>query len=117
MPDAGVVALEEQPDEAYAFGPAVPLVAEWRRMRVGGNHLVSRVDWAQARARRWELEVEMLRDWQLTLPPETDPLDESRHKDHVRWRREALAEAQRELGRAKRARLLRRLVTLGLSRA
>ena len=116
MPDAGVVTLEEQPDEAHAFGPAAPLVAEWRKLRAGGGQVGSRVDRAQARVRRWELEVEMLRDFQLTLPPETDPLDESRSKDHVRWRREALAEAQRELCRAKRARLLRRLLTLGLWR-
>ena len=54
----------------------------------------------------------MLRDFQLTLPPETDPLDESRRKDHVRWRQEA----RRELGRAKRTRLLRWVMTLGLWR-
>ena len=36
MPDAGVVTLEEQPDEAHAFGPAEPLVAEWRRLRMAG---------------------------------------------------------------------------------
>ena len=30
LPDAGVVTLEEQPDEEHAFGPAEPLVAEWR---------------------------------------------------------------------------------------
>ena len=83
---------------------------------MGDGSAGNRVGRAVARVRRWELEVDILRDWQLTLPPETDPLDESRRKDHVRWRREALAEAQRELGRAKRARLLRRLVTLGLWR-
>ena len=74
------------------------------------------MDRAVARVRRSELEVEMLRDFHLTLPPETDPLDESRRKDHVRWRRDALAEARRELGRAKRARLLRRVTTLGFRR-
>ena len=116
MPDAGVVTLEEQPDEAHAFGQAAELVAEWRRLRTGGNQPASRVERAQVRVRRWELEVGMLRDFHLTLPPETDPLDESRRKDHVRWRREAQAEAQRELGRAKRARLLRRLLTLGVWR-
>ena len=116
MPDAGVVALEEQPDEAHALGPAAPLVAEWRRVRSAGQASGSRVDRAVASVRRWELEVEMLRDFHLTLPPETDPLDESRRKDHVRWREEALAEARRELGRAKRARLLRRAMTLGLWR-
>ena len=114
MPDAGVVTLEEQPDEALAFGPAAPLVAEWREVRVGDGSVGSRVDRAVAAVRRWELEAEMLRDWHLTLPPETEPLDESRRQDHVRWREEALAEAHRELSRANRARLLRRVVTLGL---
>ena len=89
MPDADVVTLEEQADEGHAFGPAEPLVAEWRRLRTGGNQHASRVERAQARVRRWELETEMLRDFQLTLPPEMDPVDESRRKDHVRWRREA----------------------------
>ena len=116
MPDAGVVTLEEQPDEAHAFGPAAPLVAQWRRVRLAGQASGSRVDRAVATVRRWELEVEMLRDFHLTLPPETDPLDESRRKDHVRWRQEALAEARRESGRAKRMRLLRRVLTLGLWR-
>ena len=116
MPDAGVVTLDEQSDEEHAFGPAAQLVAEWRRVRLAGQESGSRVDRAVARVRRWELEVEMLRDFQLTLPPETYPLDESRRKDHVRWREEALEEARRELGRANRMRLLRRVLTAGLRR-
>ena len=116
MPGAGVVTLEEQPDEEHAFGPGAPLVAEWRQLQNRDGQALSRVERAAVRVRRWELEARMLRDWQLTLPPETDPLDESRRNDHVRWREEALAEARRELGRAKQARLLRRVVTLGLWR-
>ena len=118
MPGAGVVTLEEQPDEAHAFGPATPLVAEWReiRARVGGGSAGSRMDRAEWAVRRWELETEMLRDFCLTLPPETEPLDASRRQGHIQWRDDALAEAQRELSRAKRAWLLRRLVTLGLWR-
>ena len=116
MPEAGVVTLEEQTDEEHAFGPAARLVAEWRLVRLVGQAAGSRVDHAVARVRRWELEVRMLRDFHLTLPPETYPLDESRRKDHVRWREEALAEARRELSRAKRARLLRRVMSLGLWR-
>ena len=108
MPDAGVVTLEEQSDEEHAFGPAAPLVAEWRRTRarMGAGSVGSRINRAVAAARRWELEAEMLRDWQLTLPPETQPLDDSRRHDQLRWRDDALAEARRELSRAKRARLL-----------
>ena len=111
-----MVTLEEQPDEEHAFGPAAALVAEWRQLRTGGGQSVSRVDRAQAAVRRWELEARMLGDYQLTLPPDTYPLDDARRADHVRWRRDALVEARRELGRAKRAWLLRRVITLGLWR-
>ena len=116
LPGAGVVTLEEQPDEEHAFGPAAPLVAEWRQVRakMGDGAQNSRVDRAVAAVRRWELEAEMLRQFHLTLPPETGLLDWSRMQDHIRWREEALAEARREVGRARRVRLLRRVVTLCL---
>ena len=116
LPSAGVVTLEVQPDEEHAFGPATPLVAEWRRIRarMGDRSSRSRVDRAIAAVRRWELETAMLREFQLTLPPETEPLDGSRRRDHIRWREDALTEARQELSRAERSRLLRRLVTLGL---
>ena len=116
MPDAGVVTLDKQPDEEHAFGPATPLVAEWRKMRVSGNPAASRFDRAQAAVRRWELEAAMLGEYHLTLSPETYPLDDARRADHVRWRQEALTEAKRELGRAKRMRLMRGVLTLGLWR-
>ena len=111
MPDAGVVTLEEQPDEEHAFGPAAQLVAEWRALRTRDNLKDSRTDRAEAAVRRWELEVAMLGDFGLTLPPETEPLDASRREDHLRWRREALAAA---LAKARRLRWLRRVLTLGL---
>ena len=116
LPDAGVVTLDAQTDEEHAFGPATPLVAEWREVRVkmGDASAGSRVERAATAVRRWELEAEMLRGWQLTLPPETEPLDELRRRDHIQWREEALSEARRELSRAEMARLLRRVVTLGL---
>ena len=114
LPDDGVITLEEQPDEEHAFGPAAGLVAEWRALRTGADALGSRVDRARAAARRWELEIAMLRDFRLTLPPETEPLDESRRADHLRWRQNALAEARVKLAGARRVRLLRRILTLGL---
>ncbi len=110
-PDAGVVTLEEQPDEEHAFGPAAQLVAEWRSLRTQGETAGSRVDRAWASVRRWELEIAMLSDYGLTLPPETEPLDASRREDHLRWRKEALAAA---LAKARRLRWLRRALTLGL---
>ena len=114
LPDAGVVTLEEQPDEEHAFGPAVALVAEWRELRTADGTTGIRIDRAGAVVRRWELEVAMLGDFGLTLPPGTEPLDASRREDHLRWRREALAAARRELSKAKGLRWLRRALTLGV---
>ena len=111
LPDAGVVTLEEQSDEGHAFGPAAQLVKEWRKLRTGGEASRSPVDRASAAVRRWELEIAMLGDYGLTLPPETEPLDGSRREDHLRWRKEALAAA---LAKARRLRWLRRVLTLGL---
>ena len=56
LPGAGVVTLEEQPNEEHAFGPAAPMVAEWREVRNRGQAAGSRVDQAVAAVRRWELE-------------------------------------------------------------
>ena len=60
LPETGVVTVEQQSDEEHAFGPAAPLVTEWRRLRAGGDQVVSRVDRARAAVRRWELEAEIL---------------------------------------------------------
>ena len=111
LPDAGVVTLEQQPDEEHAFGPAATLVAEWRGLKTGTEASGGRVDRAKAAVRRWELEIAMLEDYGLTLPPETEPMDASRRENHLRWRKEALATA---LAKARRLRWLRRVLTLGL---
>ena len=111
LPDSGVVTLEEQPDEEHAFGPAVEMVAEWRRLRTGGSEGRKRVERARAEERRWELEVVMIGDFGLTLPPETEPLSEARRDDHLGWRAETLRPTRRERVRAE---WLRRVLTLGL---
>jgi len=56
----------------------------------------------------------MIGKYHLTLPPDIYPLDDARRADHVCWRRDALAETQRKLGKAKLARSLRRVFALGL---
>ena len=72
---AALEGREQQPDEAYAFGPAAPLVAEWRELRTGGDQAVNRVARARIAVRRWELESQILGEYHLTLPPETHPLE------------------------------------------
>ena len=61
-------------------------MAEWREVRTvtGSSAQGSRVDRAVAVVRRWELETEMLREFHLTLPPETTPLDDERRGEQIR---------------------------------
>lgn len=89
-------------------------MAEWRDLRTRGQTTGTKVDRAKASVRRWELEIAMIQDFHLTLPPETEPLDQAGRADHIRWRREALEESRRALGRAEWLRLARRVLTLGL---
>ena len=117
MPDVGVVTMDAQPDEEQAFGPAAALVDGCRELVNAGGQSLSPVEQAQAAVRRWVLGARMLGEFHLTLPPETFPLHEERRRQQVRWRRDALAEARRELVRSQRTRLLRRVATLGLWRA
>ena len=70
-------------------------------------------DRAKAGERRWTLEVELIEDYHLTLPPEREPLQGSRRDDHLRWRREALEQARRQRVRSER---WRAVLTLGLWR-
>ena len=113
LPDSGVVTLEAQTDEKHAFGPAAEMVSEWRLLRAGAA-TGTKVERARAEERRWELEVAMIGEFGLTLPPETEPLNESRRDDHLGWRREALQQVHRERVKAERLRILRRVLTLGL---
>ncbi len=113
LPDAGVVTLERHPDEEHAFRPAAELVAEWRGLRTGGANEGSGMERARSDERRWELEVELTEDYHLKLPPEKEPLQGSRRDDHLRWRREALAQARSKRIWSER---WRAVLTLGLWR-
>ncbi len=111
---AGVVTLEPLEGEQAALGEAVELVAEWRRLRSQGERHRSAVERARAEERRWEIEIELIAEHGLALPPETVPLHPSRRDDQLRWRRVTLGRVRATRVRAERLRLLRRVLTLGL---
>ena len=117
LPGAGVVTLDPQPDEQHAFGPAAELVAEWRELRTGGTGHGRRVDRVRAEERRWELEILLIEEHGLTLPPERELLGGPRRGERLRWRREALARARRQRVTAERWERLRMVLTLGLWRS
>ena len=111
---AGVVTLEPLEGEQDALGEAAVLVAEWRHLRGEQARQGSAVDRARAAERRWELELALIGEHGLALPPETEPLHPSRRDDQLRWRRVTLARVRGQRVRAERLRLLRRVLTFGL---
>ncbi len=63
-----------------------------------------------------ELEVAMLGEYKLTLPPGTSPLDGFTRGAELDWRGRALENIQRERARRELVRWVRRVCTLGLWR-
>ena len=111
-----LVEFEPASDDEEVYGPAWPLVREWRTEREvfesGWPHLRGR----EAEARMLELELRLVEEHRLTLPPDRVPWDEFARRDELRRRQGKLALAQRNLRRARlRRRLLSvvRILTLG----
>ena len=106
-PDAG---------DEEVFGDAWPLVAEWRALWKDHPDRGRGVRWLETEARILELELAMLEEQGLTLPPETEPLRGLERNAQLGWRRRALAVTEKKLARRRALRRLRRLITLGLWR-
>ena len=71
---------------------------------------------AEAERRLLEIEIELIDEHELTLPPAEYPWDWFERRDETRRRTRRLAEVRLDLVRAARRRLLRRVMTFGLWR-
>ncbi len=112
-----VVSLHPGPgDDEKRFGPAAPLVAEWRRLR--GEYRAAPAGLAKLRAEvdLLEMEIVMIGVCGLTLPPADYPWDRFDLEDQTRRRKRRLAVVREEIRRAELRRWVRRVFTLGLWR-
>ena len=110
---AGLVTCEPAPDDPEVFGEAWPLVAEWRALRDTHAGEGKSISWLKGEERLLEIELAMLEEHGLTLPPETEPLRGFGRAGQINWRRTALDDTRRALARR---RLVRQILTLGLWR-
>ena len=109
-----VVTGDPAPDDAEVYGPAWPLIEEWRKLREGNTVSGASLSCLEAEVRIRELEVTMLEEHGLTLPPETEPLRGLWRRSQLNWRREALHDLRRVRTRRELLRWVRRILTLGL---
>ena len=109
-----VVTVEPVPEEEFDYAEAAPLVVEWRQARAAFlSHGSSRVERARGRVRMCELELLIIGDHELTLPPSTYPWDESRRRDELLRAKVSLIGARWELLHALFWRWVRLVLTLG----
>ena len=114
--DPEVVIGEPADDDAEVYGEAWPLVEEWRSLRAGHPRQGKSLSWLTTEERLLTLELAMLEEHGLTLPPETQALRGFGRKGQINHRWKALADTRVALRKRKLLRWVRRVLTVGLWR-
>ena len=114
--DPEIVTVQPADDDVEVYGDAWPLVEEWRRLRDGHPNQGRTLSWLVNEERLLVLELAMLEEHGLTLPPEKQPLRGFGRSGQTSWRRTALANTRVRLQRRKLLRWVRRILTLWLWR-
>ena len=114
--DPEVVTEEPADDDDEVYGDAWPLVEEWRRLRAGHRHQGKSLSWLTTEERLLVLELAMLEEHGLTLPPETQALRGFGRKGQINHRWKALADTRVALRKRKLLRWVRTVLTLCLWR-
>ena len=114
--DPEIVTEEPADDDPEVYGDAWPLVEEWRSLRAGHPHQGRSLSWLVTEERLLTLELAMLDEHGLTLPPEKQPLRGFGRKGQTSWRWTALHDTRVALRKRRLLRWIRRVCTLGLWR-
>ena len=114
--DPEVVTDEPAEDDQEVYGDAWPLVEEWRRLRADHPHRGKSLSWLTTEERLLVLELAMLEEHGLTLPPEKQPLRGFGRKGQTTHRWKALADTRVALRKRKLLRWVRKVLTLWLWR-
>ncbi len=114
--DPEVVTEEPADDDDEVYGDAWPLVEEWRRLRADHPHQGKSLSWLTTEERLLVLELAMLEEHGLTLPPETQALRGFGRKGQINHRWKALADTRVALRKRKLLRWVRTVLTLWLWR-
>ncbi|MYJ10463.1 MAG: hypothetical protein F4086_09115 [Gemmatimonadetes bacterium] len=101
------------PDDGEVFGEALPVVAEWRRALRALENPPHTLAWLGATERLLRLEVQLIDDRRLSLPPDTAPWDKVRRDNELQLREHRLRELRRQRVWTEPLHWVGRIVTLG----
>ena len=105
---------EPAPDDEEIFDEAWPLIVEWRGLKDTHPNEGNGLDWLTSQERLLEVELALLEEHGMTLPPEKQPLRGLDRSGQTSWRRTALYDTRRARAQAEFLRKVRRVVTFGL---
>ncbi len=109
-----LVTEDPAPDDAEVYGEAWPLVEEWRRLWKVHVRPGKGLEWLRRDERILELEVAMLDEHRLTLPPAAFPQRGVWRHGQLSWRWKALQDAQRARAWGEVRRWAGRVLTSGV---
>ena len=105
-----LVTLEPVEDDAEVFGDAWALIVEWRELKDAHPNDGKGLAWLAEEERLRAVELTLLEDHGMTLPPEKRPLRGFDRDGQINWRRTALFDTRRAI----RTRELLNRLSLGL---
>ena len=111
-----LVTPEAEPDEDLVYGDATPVIVERRRVRAEFFKTRTTLDRTEVQEPMLELELAIVGEHELTLPPASFPWDEFDRRDKVWELTQDLKRVRAERNRALLRRWLRRVFTCGLWR-
>ena len=108
-----LVTLEPAEDDQDVFGDAWPLVQEWRELKETHPDKGKGLSWLLTEERFLAVELALLEDHGMTLPPARFPLRGFDRNGQTGWRRKALDDTRRALRRRMLLAWARRVLSLG----
>lgn len=91
--------LEPAEDDEEVFGDAWPLIVEWRELKGALPDKGRGMAWLKEEQRLLEVELALLEEHGMTLPPEQRPLRGFARSGQTSWRRTALDDTRKALAR------------------
>ncbi len=105
--------LEPAADDEEVFGGAWPLIVQWRGLKDNHPNVGRGLEWLKDEQRLLELELALLEEHGMTLPPEQRPLRGFARSGQITWRRTALDDTRKAIRRREFWRRVRRWLKPG----